>query len=121
MIGLSDDRCATAAPVFGHEISHNFGNDRDKFDKSNNIFPWGLGDHIPGLDVRTLLASPREGNLQDDQLLQQSGGQIQGVPTGRTEKKGAANAARVLREKRFAIAAIGDDSQECCFVLQHQC
>ena len=38
---------------------------------------------------------------------------FKGVPTGRTEKKGVANAAKVLREKRFVIAGIGYDSQEC--------
>ena len=35
---------------------------------------------------------------------------FKGVPTG---VKGAANAARVIRENRFAIAAIGDESEEC--------
>ena len=42
---------------------------------------------------------------------------FKGVPTG---KKGAASAARVMREKRFAIAEIGDGFQECGFVPQHQ-
>ena len=35
---------------------------------------------------------------------------FKGVPTG---KKGVANAARVFREHRFAIAAIGDESENC--------
>ena len=35
---------------------------------------------------------------------------FKGVPT---EKKGVANAAKVLREKRFVITGIGYDSQEC--------
>ena len=102
MISLSVARCATATPVFGHEISHNFGNDRDKFDKSNNIFPWGLGDHIPGLDVRTLIASPREGNLQDDQLLQQSGRQVQGCPNGKegSGKRGKSDAGEEVCHRR---------------------
>ena len=110
MISLSVARCATATPVFGHEISHNFGNDHDKFDTNKNIFPWGLGYHIPGLDVRTLMASAREGYFKMINFYSNPDVKFKGVPTG---VKGAANAARVIRENRFAIAAIGDESEEC--------
>ena len=35
---------------------------------------------------------------------------FKGVPTG---KKGVANAARVIQEHRFAVAAIWDESEKC--------
>ena len=102
-------------PVFGHEISHNFGNDHDKYDNANNVFPWGLGYHIPGLDVRTLMAYTRPlkfagGYMKDINFFSNPELMFKGVPTG---KKGVANAARVFREHRFAIAAIGDESEKC--------
>ena len=94
----------------GHEISPNFGNDHDKFVTNKNIFPWGLGYHMPGLDVRTLMASAREGYFKMINFYSNPDVKFKGVPTG---VKGAANAARVIRENRFAIAAIGDESEEC--------
>ena len=59
-------------------------------------------DHIPGLDVRTLIASPREGNLQDDQLLQQSGRQVQGCPNGKegSGKRGKSDAGEEVCHRR---------------------
>ena len=115
MLSLSVASCATSTPVFGHEISHNFGNDHDKYDNANNVFPWGLGYHIPGLDVRTLMAYIRPdkfggGYLKDINFYSNPDVKFKGVPTG---KKGVANAARVIREHRFAIAAIGDESEKC--------
>jgi len=115
MISLSVASCATGTPVFGHEISHNIGNDHDKYDNANHVFPWGLGYHIPGLDVRTLMAYPRPpkfgGGYQNDiNFYSNPDVKFKGVPTG---KKGVANAARVIREHRFAIAAIGDESEKC--------
>ena len=114
MLSLSVASCATSTPVFGHEISHNFGNDHDKYDNANNVFPWGLGYHIPGLDVRTLMAYIRPekfggGYLKDINFYSNPEVKFKGVPTG---KKGVANAARVIREHRFAITAIGDESEK---------
>merc|ERR1711990_924164 len=115
MISLTVAQYATSSNVFGHEISHNFGNDHDQYDKQNNVFPWGLGYHIPGLDVRTLMAYVRPekfggGYRKDINFYSNPDVKFKGVPTG---KKGVANAARVIREHRFAIAAIGDESEKC--------
>ena len=118
MISLTVAQYATSSNVFGHEISHNFGNDHDQYDKQNNVFPWGLGYHIPGLDVRTLMAYVRPekfggGYRKDINFYSNPDVKFKGVPTG---KKGVANAARVIREHRFAIAAIGDESEKCSSV-----
>ena len=52
------------------------------------------------------------GYLKDINFYSNPDVKFKGVPTG---KKGVADAARVIREHRFAIAAIGDESEKCGF------
>merc|ERR1712180_73697 len=52
MSSITVTKCAIGSYTFGHEVSHNFGNDHDQYDKTNKI-PYAHGYHIPGTKART--------------------------------------------------------------------
>ena len=37
MTSITVTKCAIGSYTFGHEVSHNFGNDHDQYDKTNKI------------------------------------------------------------------------------------
>merc|ERR1712088_984856 len=47
MTSITVTKCAIGSYTFGHEVSHNFGNDHDQYDKTNKI-PYAHGYHIRG-------------------------------------------------------------------------
>ena len=55
MTSITVTKCAIGSYTFGHEVSHNFGNDHDQYDKTNKI-PYAHGYHIPGTKARTIMA-----------------------------------------------------------------
>ena len=114
IVSLTMLSCAVGTSTLGHEISHNMGNDHDKYDKTNTI-PYAHGYHIPGTDVRTIMAYVRPekyggGYRKEVNYYSNPSVKFKNVPTG---VAGKADAARMITENRFAIAAVGDESQKC--------
>merc|ERR1712083_629827 len=73
MVSMTTVSCALGTYTFGHEVSHNMGNDHDNYDSNPSV-------------------------------------KFKNVPTG---VAGKADAARMITENRFAIAAVGDESKKC--------
>merc|ERR1719167_457480 len=107
--GLTAKGCALNIYTVGHEIGHNFGLDHDKHQGPNNAYSYGLGHHIPGTNKMTIMAYPHEGNTREINYYSAPNVYYNGIVTGSE----LLNNARVLREHRFAVAAIGDESGSC--------
>ena len=101
MVSMTTLNCALGTATFGHEVSHNMGNDHDKYDKDNKI-PYAQGYHLPGLDVRTIMAYVRPekyggGYRNEINYYSNPNVKFKNVPTG---VEGKADAARMITENR---------------------
>jgi len=101
--------CALGYFSFGHELGHNFGCLHDAKDGSNRHYPYGLGKHISGPGVRTIMAYSAPGFARRVNWWSNPNVKYEGAPTGTSGE----NNARVLREHRFAFAAVGDERNAC--------
>merc|ERR1719357_2010132 len=103
--------CALGYYSFGHELGHNFGAMHDARQSSNPNYAWGLGKHISGPNpgVRTIMAYDYPGHKKRINWWSNPYVTYKGYPTGTSGE----NNARVLREHRFAFAAIGDERNTC--------
>merc|ERR1712002_746372 len=104
--------------VLGHEIGHNFGCWHDAAKGPNPDYSYGLGKLITtGMTangwweagVRTIMAYKVVGFDKTVNLWSNPDVKYQGVASGTSGE----NNARVLREHRFAFAAIGDECNAC--------
>ena len=115
MTSITVTKCAIGSYTFGHEVSHNFGNDHDQYDKTNKI-PYAHGYHIPGTKARTIMAYLRPAKFGENRHRQEINYysnpdvKFKNVPTG---VKGQADSARLITEHRFVIAGVGDESEKC--------
>merc|ERR1711934_1055837 len=115
MTSITVTKCAIGSYTFGHEVSHNFGNDHDQYDKTNKI-PYAHGYHIPGTNARTIMAYLRPAkygaNRHTKEINYYSNPDVKfkNVPTG---VEGKADSARLITEHRFVIAGVGDESEKC--------
>jgi len=103
--------CALGYYSFGHELGHNFGAMHDARQASNPHYSYGLGKHISGPNpgVRTIMAYNYPGHQKRINWWSNPYVTYKGYPTGTSGE----NNARVLREHRFAFAAIGDERNTC--------
>merc|ERR1712002_1363346 len=101
--------CALGYFSFGHEIGHNYGCMHDAKQGSNPYYSYGLGKHISGPGVRTIMAYNAPGFARRVNWWSNPNVKFEGAPTGTSGE----NNARVLREHRFAFAAIGDERNTC--------
>merc|ERR1712112_153377 len=109
-VSVTQKSCALGYFSFGHEIGHNFGCMPDARQGPNRYYSYGLGKHItssPG--VRTIMAYNAPGHRTRVNWWSNPDVKYQGVASGTSGE----NNARVLREHRFAFAAIGDESNAC--------
>merc|ERR1712243_427419 len=109
-VSVTMKSCALGYFSFGHEIGHNFGCMHDARQGPNRYYSYGLGKHItssPG--VRTIMAYNAPGHRTRVNWWSNPDVKYQGVASGTSGE----NNARVLREHRFAFAAIGDESNAC--------
>jgi len=104
--------------VLGHEIGHNFGCWHDAAKGPNPNYSYGLGKLITtGMTangwweagVRTIMAYKVVGFDKSVNYWSNPDVKYQGVATGTSGE----NNARILREHRFAFAAIGDECIAC--------
>jgi len=115
-VSVTMKSCAVGRFSFGHEIGHNFGCDHDAGNGPNPYYSYGLGKHIcMKVDgywctgVRTIMAYYAHGYRTRVNYWSNPDVKYQGVASGTSGE----NNARVLREHRFAFAAIGDESNAC--------
>jgi len=98
--------------AFAHEVGHNFGLLHDKHEliySANPPYPYGLGHHIPGTPYMTIMAYEHGPHIWPVNYYSAPNVYYNGILTGSE----LLNSARVLRENRFAMAAIGDESGSC--------
>ena len=108
--------CALGRYTFGHELGHNMGLDHDKYESGWRNEPYSQGYHVPGTKFRTIMAyyRPRDKPKNRQQINYYSNPNVKiGKKKARTGKKGKADAARMITEVRFVIAANGDESETC--------
>ena len=77
--------------------------------------PYSQGYHIKGTKFRTIMAYKRSEKPKNTQQINYySNPNVKiGKKKARTGKKGKADAARMITEVRFVIAANGDESEMC--------
>merc|ERR1712200_253972 len=109
--------CALSGFTFGHELGHVIGLTHNREESKNHWFDDGHGHLISrgyaSEGYRTILAYQRRGHIErvnyysnPNVILPKTG-----TPTG---VRGISNNARVLTVNRFALAAIGDESDAAC-------
>ena len=112
-LSMSRVDCAMAGYTFGHELSHNFGNWHDKYQRGWREDAYAQGYHIPGSKFRTIMAYRRSQKPKNTLQINYYSNPDVKIKKKRTGKNGKADAARRITEARFVIAAIGDESEEC--------
>jgi len=100
--------CALGYYTMGHELGHNFGCHHDRFVASNAPYSYGYGDFIES-PYRTCMAYSRTGYNRKANIYSSPVAKWQGVISG----SATTDNARVIRENRFGMAAVGDESGTC--------
>ena len=109
-ITLIAKSCVLTQYVLGHELGHNLGLGHNKEQEANEIYPDGLGYLIPGGKYMTIQAYSSK--LEEMEINYYSNPDVVFPKTGQpTGIKGSSNSVRVLTQKRFAMAALGDESR----------
>ena len=109
-ITLNAKGCVMTMYVLGHELGHNFGLGHNKEQGPNESYPEGLGYLLPGGKYMTIQAYSSK--LGEKEINYYSNPDVVFPKTGQpTGIKGSSNSVKVLTEKRFAMAALGDESQ----------
>lgn len=104
--------CAYGYHSSGHELGHNFGCQHDKAHGSNSHYDYGYGWFIgpPGFGYRTCMAYSDDGHKTRLNRFSNPELSYQGEATGDQDE---ADNARVIRDNRFLMAAIGDETESC--------
>jgi hypothetical protein len=123
-ISVTAKSCALGYYSFGHELGHNIGLMHNKEAGSNGMYDHGhgyliaKGSHSTGF--RTILAYNADGHrtrvnyYSNPDVLYPTTGTATGVT-------GVANNARILTDNRFALAAVGDESQCESYPIDPEC
>ena len=116
--------CALGYYSFGHELGHNIGLKHNREVQTNPYYPDGYGYLIPkgshSTGLRTILAYSAEGHrtrvnyYSNPNVIHPT----TGTPTG---VAGVADSARIITMNRFALAAVGDESQCESYPLDKEC
>ena len=98
-----------------HEVGHNFGCHHDRDNGDNSHYDYGYGwligpEDLDGVGYRTVLAYNNPGYTR--RVLQLSNPDVNyaGHATG---DRDLADNARVIRDNRFIMQDIGDESEAC--------
>merc|ERR1711962_483758 len=106
--------CALKHFVFGHELGHNFGCAHDRVWSRKAPYKYAYGHFIGPANLdrkgyRTIQTYGKRGYKQKINYYSNPDVMYKGYPTGTEEN----NCARVIRENRFGMAAVGDESGTC--------
>jgi len=99
---------------FGHELGHNFGCNHNR-ENSSKQHPYAHGHFIgPTNDVkwkgyRSSMAYRKDGHYHRINYFSNPDVMYKGYPTGTEEN----NCARTIKENRFGMAAVGNESKTC--------
>jgi len=101
--------------TFGHELGHNFGCSHDRFASKSAKYPYAYGHFIgPTNDAwwkgyRSSMAYRKAGHYHRINYFSNPDVMYKGYPTGTEEN----NCARTIKENRFGMAAVGNESKTC--------
>merc|ERR1740128_486353 len=99
----------------GHELGHNFGCKHDNEHSSSAPYPYAYGAYIGpaylggGRGYRTIMAYSKTGHGSKANVYSSPNVQFMGYTTGSELEDNA----RVIKENRFGMAALGDESGTC--------
>merc|ERR1712212_920160 len=104
--------CSFGYHSSGHELGHNFGCQHDRDHGDNSHYDYGYGWFIgpAGFGYRTCMAYSASGYKTRLNRFSNPTLFFQDELTGDFDE---ADNARVIRENRFIMAAIGDETEEC--------
>ncbi len=112
-LGTVSKGCATGYYSFGHEIAHMVGAlHNSEAGSVNTAYPTGYGFLMrPPVNsgYRTILAYPAKGYNTRINYYSNPAVSYKTIPTGQT----SINNAKVLTERRFLMAGVGDESLAC--------
>jgi len=100
--------CALGYYTMGHELGHNFGCHHDRETTSSGRYEYGYGAFIES-PYRTCMAYSKTGFYRKANIYSSPVATWQGVISGSATEDNA----RVIRENRFGMAAVGDESGTC--------
>ena len=123
-LSVTAKSCALGYYSFGHELGHNIGLKHNKEVSTNVYYPDGYGYLIPqgshSTGLRTILAYSAEGHrtrvnyYSNPNIIHPT----TGTPTGVAD---VADNARIITMNRFALAAVGDESQCDSYPIDKEC
>jgi len=98
-----------------HEVGHNFGCHHDRDNGDNSYYDYGYGwligpEDLDGIGYRTVLAYSNPGYHRRVNQISNPDISYNGYPTG---DAALADNARVIRDNRFLMQKIGDESESC--------
>jgi len=113
-INVENKSCAEIEEVVQHELGHTFGCVHDlETQKKENApdYKYGHGTYVKvnGTSKRTIMSYPRTAKERPINYFSSPNVKYKGKTIGSSIE----NCARVIRENRFAIAAISDETEPC--------
>jgi len=101
--------------TFGHEVAHNFGAGHDRDNSQKERYGYDHGNYFK--TYRTIMSYEKTGFEKRVNIFSSSVAKYEGIRTG---DKNSDN-ARVIRENRFALAAIGNEETKSCIATSGLC
>merc|ERR1712200_189103 len=105
--------CALGYYTMGHELGHNFGCNHDREHASSKGYPYGFGAYIGDGPYRTCMSYHKSGYYKKANIFSSSVAEFEVSGKKMITGTETEDNARVFRENRFAVAALGDEQETC--------